>query len=701
MKPTQRLRIDATRQIKDCSDLVNMNTRISGNENDINDLQSNVDSQDNRISKLEACNSGNDMTSLKVMVSRNSEEINDTRSDVRSHDRRIYALETKKDDPQDQHLVNRVTKTESDVATNSKRISMIENQNCNSSSHEIASLNSRLQLNETRVQETSTRLSVMEATSGMCSGHGHHGGHHGGSDIMQVLPRVIAAEGNIANNTSRITKQESRIPRLEHGGVGGCDSDAMIPVINRLTSVEVDMNFVKSSQGGIETRLASLENVDQDDLKPVVDRIVRIEDDVDACKLDVVTHAVKIAALENKKPEQVDLSEINRKLASLDTSDENQNRSINGIADELDDLDLRVTKVELTSGTGNTDRLEARLSKAETEIDDNRYDINSAKTDITRIVDRLVIVENGTGSGGGSVDLKPLTSRVESVESDVTDIKADIAELNSLAAPETANSIATLIDNSKGNVDATIEDGKLVLTAPVSSGGGDGSSGGAPETASSIAALIDNSKGNVDATVEGGKLVLTSPVYGGAPISADVIAGLIDNDQGNVDATVEGGKLVLTAPVSSGGGESPAPGGIVNQGDVFGNFITSKTEYTAQDIAAASYVFGASGSSNTCELPVIVSAETTPSETQYRSGRVLTISSLTAVMNISISTVDSSQKIWHGGSGKDSVTLQQGEYVTLYAMHNIGFNHWIVIGGNATPTVVSEDPVPEADPSAA
>jgi len=125
-------------------------------------------------------------------------------------------------------------------------------------------------------------------------------------------------------------------------------------------------------------------------------------------------------------------------------------------------------------------------------------------------------------------------------------------------------------------------------------------------------------------------------------------------------------------------------GGLVDQKNVIGDFITSKTEYTKEDLAGSSYVFGASGSANTCELPEIVGASATPSESQCRTGRVITISSLVPVMTINISTVATTQKIWAGGAARDSLVLQAGEFVSLYAMYNEAgsFHHWITVNGN-------------------
>lgn len=243
----------------------------------------------------------------------------------------------------------------------------------------------------------------------------------------------------------------------------------------------------------------------------------------------------------------------------------------------------------------------------------------------------------------------------------------------------TAATIEALIDNTKGNVDSTVQGGKLVLTADVQG------SGSTEVTAEDIAALVDNGAGNVDAVAAGGKLVLTAESTGGGSGGATTFVDLEDTP----DDLTPSRLLITSADGSSVEHMAPAGRGGILLGayNIGYDMGPVNSNLTATQVGLCSIITQASSGapSYTIELPEIIHSGI-PEDPQCLPGRIVYISNNSAAgATYTCTPTGSNQIIVENGATSAEYVIKGGQWAQLVAVSpQTGYKHWHVLAAGST-----------------
>lgn len=254
--------------------------------------------------------------------------------------------------------------------------------------------------------------------------------------------------------------------------------------------------------------------------------------------------------------------------------------------------------------------------------------MNSLSNTVISHANKISALEAGGGGGsGGSVDLGPITTRVTNAERDIDNLEDGHATLN---------------------LDSTTMKGQIVALQT-------------EDTAI---------KGRVSALEAGGGSGGATAFTGLSDTPATLVANSYIKVNSAGDALEYQDEQFLTAR------------SYIDSINIYGDFYIGPSGVFAKDkVASATYLMASSGSSPSCVMPDIVARNAMPTNEQVRSGRVMYAVAFNNPFRL-IKPTATAQKFFFKGTLVDEIILAAGENVTLYAMGNGSFTHYIAIGGH-------------------
>ena len=303
-----------------------------------------LDLHNDRIISLE--NTKSDTDEIVSKLNKIESETKDLHYDVKDNNRRIASLENNNHDHPE--LVSKLNKVETetkdmhyDVKDHNRRIAHLEAHGNSVSHAEITSMVTRIQSNETRSQDTATKLAVLEANISAPT------------DLRAVEQKIANVESSVDATASRVSNMEldvahipsfkDRIATMENK-LDNLNLDVPTEVTDDITelfkgqslnSIEIDrstkrLDVLESIEGGVadltelntkidelksgcdlsETRISALESVPVVDVKSLTDSIKANSAEIGSVSLDVAdvahdikAHNIRIMALETVVPE--------------------------------------------------------------------------------------------------------------------------------------------------------------------------------------------------------------------------------------------------------------------------------------------------------------------------------------------------------------------------------------------------------------